>query len=152
MLNLFVKIICLLVLFFNVKNSQPVDLRNFVVYKFSCLLWAKSSYIGSTVSLWSRISSHLGIRYKIGKILNRKEYFPIRDHIRNCTTDTNLDSFKILYFSQIKNLLESLNPFIIKILKLTLNSDVVAMLFSSLSLNVNFIFTRCLNLSFLRFC
>lgn len=127
------------------------------MYVLMYLLYIILYQLNRTILPTNPVSSHLGIRYKTGIILNRKEYFPIRDHIINCKADINIYNFKILNFFGGKASLKFLEFIYIKIQKPTLNYDVAAITlirivqkFTDFNFlppqfiqNVNFVFTRC---------
>ena len=83
--------------FLNFKDILPFGVRSFVIYKFSCS-HCNMTYIGKTTRhLLIRMSEHLGISHRTGKIrkYNPQQTTAIREHIRVCEHSGSFNDFKI---------------------------------------------------------
>ena len=85
--------------FFKFKDALPRALCSGVVYKFSCAKCA-SAYVGSTIrTLHTRVCEHKGLSDRTGKTVIRPKLSSIRDHAMSCTSDINIEHFKIIGFN-----------------------------------------------------
>ena len=97
---------------FNFKDRLPEDLRSSLVYGFNCPS-CHAGYVGSTIrSLKTRVSEHLGISSRTGRLLNSPSHSAVREHCQKvCKIPLRRDHFKILDSCPPANLriLESLH-------------------------------------------
>ena len=81
---------------FSHKEKLPKEMRNSLVYKFSCAQCA-SEYIGSTSRLLaSRVAEHSGRSLRTGRVLAHPSHSNIREHAKSCGAPITLDHFTIL--------------------------------------------------------
>ena len=81
---------------FSHKEKLPKEMRNSLVYKFSCAQCA-SEYIGSTSRLLaSRVAEHSGRSLRTGRVLAHPSHSNIREHAESCGALVTLDHFTIL--------------------------------------------------------
>ena len=77
-------------------------------------------------TLRAKFYSHLGLSYRTGKTLNKKEQSHICKHIINCQTDIDLGNFEILDSCPDDYSLRILESLYLKKLNPTFNYDLSA--------------------------
>jgi len=82
--------------FFRLKDTISLPMRSSVVYLFTCAD-CQTRYIGQTgLQLTIRISKHLGIAHRTGRLLSSPEYSAIRSHASNTGHSISANNFSIL--------------------------------------------------------
>ena len=91
-----------------------MHLRSSLVYKYSCV-HCTSEYVGMTTRiLGSRVVEHAGISFRTGVPLTSPPHSAVRDHSELCSTNVNINNFKVLANSPSEidlKILESLHIF-----------------------------------------
>ena len=109
--------------FFKIKDKLPNDLCSSIVYLFSC---SKCSleYIGSTTrNLTVRVDEHRGISSRTSCPLVRPLNSSIREHCNSCSSNFNINNFKIINKATYNEELRIMESILIKLRKPTLNVD-----------------------------
>ena len=100
--------------FFNYKDKLPLHLRYSLVYKYSCV-HCTSEYVGMTTrTLGTRVAQHAGISFRTGVPLTSPPHSAVRDHSELCSTNVDINNFKVLANSSSEinlKILESLHIF-----------------------------------------
>ena len=100
--------------FFNYKDKLPLHLRSSLVYKYSCV-YCTSEYVGMTTrTLGTRVAEHAGISFRSGVPLTSPPHSAVRDHSELCSTNVDINNFKVLATSSSEidlKILESIHIF-----------------------------------------
>ena len=108
---------------FRFKDTLPELMRSSTVYMFSCPKCNLGNYIGCSSRLLKvRINCHMGVSYRTGLALARKEFSAIRNHSQSCKHRIQYSDFKILAQSQSSYSLPFLESLYIKHLSPNLNN------------------------------
>ena len=108
---------------FRFKDTLPELMRSSTVYMFSCPKCNLGNYIGCSSRLLKvRINCHMGVSYRTGLALARKEFSAIRNHSQSCKHRIQYSDFKILAQSQSNYSLPFLESLYIKHLSPNLNN------------------------------
>ena len=108
---------------FHFKDTLPELMRSSTVYMYSCPKCNLGTYIGNSSRLLRvRINCHMGISYRTGCTLAKKEFSAIRNHSISCKHKIQYNDFKILAQSQNSHSLPFLESLYIKHLSPNLNN------------------------------
>ena len=109
---------------FKFKDKLPMLMQSKVAYMFTCPKCKVGTYLGATKRLLKvRVDSHLGISYRTGCTLSRKEFSNIREHCNKCRSKFSYDCFKIVGQTMDEASLFVLESLLIKKLVPSLNGQ-----------------------------
>ena len=108
---------------FKFKDTLPQLMRSSTVYLYSCPRCNLGKYIGNSSRLLKvRIDCHMGISYRTGCTLSKKEFSAIRNHSVSCKHEIQYDDFKVLAQSHNSHSLPFLESLYVKHLSPNLNN------------------------------
>ena len=87
---------------FNCKDELPSHLQSSLVYKYSCV-HCTSEHVGMTTRIIvTRITEHAGVSFRSGVPLTSPPNSAVRDHLELCSTNVDINKFKVLATSSSK--------------------------------------------------